>query len=78
MGFVKTLKRVVPRNLHRHLGVTRRWLRTIPPQVGLQKKQLLSDPSLSDGERGLLGKASTRIYYGDTMYDGKHYYKVGL
>ena len=51
MEFVKTLKRVVPRKLHRHLGVTRRWLRTIPPQVRLQKEQLLSDPSLSDGER---------------------------
>lgn len=78
MELVKTLKRVVPRKLHRYLGVTRRWLRTIPPQVRLQKKQLLSDPSLSDGERELLRKASTRIYYGDTMYDGKHYYKVGL
>jgi SAM-dependent methyltransferase len=78
MGLVKTLKRIVPRKLHRHLGVTRRWLRTMPPQVRLQKKQLLSDPALSEGERDLLRKASTRIYYGDTMYDGKHYYKVGL
>ena len=78
MEFVKTLKRVVPRKLHRHLGVTRRWLRTIPPQVRLQKEQLLSDPSLSDGECDLLRKASTRVYYGDTMYDGKHYYRVGL
>lgn len=80
MGLVKTLKRIVPRKLHRHLGVTRRWLRTIPPQVALQKKQLLSDPSLSSDERDLLRKASTQIYYGDTMYDGNavHYYKVGL
>jgi len=80
MGLVKTLKRIVPPKLHRHLGVTRRWLRTIPPQVELQKKQLLSDPSLSSEERDLLRKASTQIYYGDTMYDGNavHYYKVGL
>src|SRR4030095_3516806 len=80
MGLVKTLKRIVPRKLHRPLGVMRRWVGTIPPQVELQKKQLLSDPSLSSDERDLLSKASTQIYYGDTMYDGNavDYYKVGL
>src|SRR6185295_15938806 len=74
------LKRVVPRSLHRPLGVTRRWLRTIPPQVQLQKYRLLRDPSLSASERDLLDKVSTRIYYNDGMYngDGAHYFKVGL
>ena len=80
MRLVKTLKRVVPRRLHRQLGVTRRWLRTIPPQTELQKQRLLSDPSLSQSERELLSKVSSRIYYNDGMYDGdgRHYYKVGL
>ncbi len=80
MGFVKPLKRLVPRKLHRHLGVTRRWMRTIPPQVQLQKRQLLSNPSLSESERDLLRKVSTRIYYNDGMYNGngRHYYQVGL
>ncbi|MEP6742094.1 MAG: class I SAM-dependent methyltransferase [bacterium] len=80
MGFVETLKRLVPRKLHRHLGVTRRWMRTIPPQVQLQKKQLLSNVSLSESERDLLSKVSTRIYYNDGMYNGHgiHYYQVGL
>jgi SAM-dependent methyltransferase len=80
MGLVKTLKRVVPRRLHRPLGVSRRWLRTIPPRTEIQKQRLLSDPSLSKSERELLSKVSSRIYYKDGMYDGDgaHYYKVGL
>lgn len=80
MGLVKTLKGAVPKKLHPPLGVVRRWLRTIPPQVQLQKQRLLSDPSLSASGRALLSKVSARIYYGDTMYDGDgaHYYKVGL
>ena len=77
---VNTLKRIVPRAFWPYLGATRRWLRTIPPQVRLQKHRLLSDPSLSETERELLSKVSTRIYYNDGMYDGDgaHYYKVGL
>jgi SAM-dependent methyltransferase len=80
MGLVRTLKRIVPRKFHRQLGVTRRWLRTIPPQVQLQKKRMLSDLSLSQCERDLLSKASNRIYCGDMMYDGNavDYYRVGL
>lgn len=80
MSLVKALKRVVPKTFWPCLGATRRCLRTIPPQVHLQKKQLLADPSLSASERELLSKVSTRIYYNDGMYDGDgaHYYKVGL
>jgi SAM-dependent methyltransferase len=70
----------VPRTLHPYLGNARRWLRALPPQVQLQKRQLLSDPSLSENERELLSRVSTRIYYNDGMYDGDgvHYFKVGL
>ena len=77
---MSTLKRIVPRRFWPYLGATRRWLRTIPPQVQLQKRQLLSDPSFSASERELLSKVSTRIYYNDGMYhgDGAHYFKVGL
>src|SRR4029077_13704067 len=80
MGPVKALKRVVPRKLHRPLGVLRRWLRRVPPKVGLQKQRLLSDTSLSAMERELLREVSTRIHYNDGMYDGDgvHYFKVGL
>ena len=80
MGLVKTLKRIVPRKLHAPLGAGRRLLQTVPPRVELQKRRLLSDPSLSAGERELLGKVSSRVYYNDGMYhgDGSHYFKVGL
>jgi SAM-dependent methyltransferase len=52
----------------------------MPPRPQLQKQRLLSDPSLSETERELLGKVSGKIYFNDTMYDGNgaHYYKVGL
>ena len=77
---VQTLKRIVPRRLWPALGVTRRWLRTIPVRVERQKRRLLSDPKLSAGERELLGKVSSRVYHNDGMYhgDGRHYFKVGL
>jgi SAM-dependent methyltransferase len=80
MNHVKALKRVVPRALWPYLGGLRRWVRAIPPRPLLYKKRLLSDPSLSPGERELLSKVSSRIYYQDGMYneDGAHYYKVGL
>lgn len=80
MGYVTTLKRILPRPLWPYLGVTRRWLRTIPPQVEIHKQRLLSDPTLSESERELLSKVSTRIYHNDGMYqgDGVHYFKVGL
>ena len=80
MGIVTALKGIVPRRLWPYLGATRRWLRTIPPQTQLQKRRLLSNPSLSDTQRELLSKVSTRIYYNDGMYhgDGVHYFKVGL
>lgn len=80
MTLVNTLKAVVPKRFWPYLGVTRRWLRTIPPQVQLQKRRLLSDPSLSKSEQELLNKVSTRIYYKDGMYNGAgvHYFKVGL
>lgn len=77
---IQKLKRAIPLPLWPYLGALRRWLRTIPPQTQLQKRRLLSNPSLSDTERELLSKVSTRIYYNDGMYDGNgvHYFKVGL
>ena len=77
---IQALKRILPRPFWPYLGAVRRWLRTVPPQVQLQKNRLLSDPSLSESERQLLRRVSTRIYYNDGMYDGdgKHYFKVGL
>jgi SAM-dependent methyltransferase len=70
----------VPRKLHAPLGVGRRWLQTFPRRVERQKRQVLSDPSLSLSERELLRKVSTRVYHSDGMYhgDGGHYFKVGL
>jgi SAM-dependent methyltransferase len=80
MNHVKALKKVVPRSLWPYLGGVRRWVKTIPPRSLLDKKRLLSDPTLTPRERELLGKVSSRIYYRDGMYseDGAHYYKVGL
>jgi SAM-dependent methyltransferase len=80
MSLVKTLKGVVPRKLHAPLGAWRRRLRTLPPRVALQKRRVLSDPLLSAGERELLSKVSSRVYYNDGMYhgNGAHYFKVGL
>ena len=80
MDHVKTLKQVVPRRLWPYLGAVRRCVRALPPRPLLYKKWLLSDPSLSEGERELLSKVSSRMYYRDGMYneDGAHYYKVGL
>src|SRR4030081_2351056 len=77
---VQKLKRVVPRPFWPYLGAVRRWVRVIPPRPLLYKKRLLSDPSLTPGERELLNKVSSKIYYKDGMYneDGTHYYKVGL
>ncbi len=74
------LKRVVPRSLWPYLGAVRRFVCTLPPQTQLQKKKLLSDPTLTEGERQLLNNVSSRIYPGDGMYngDGAHYFKVGL
>jgi SAM-dependent methyltransferase len=77
---VQKLKRVVPRPLWPYLGAVRRWVRSVPPRPLLSKKRLLSDPSLSERERELLGKVSSKIYFQDGMYneDGAHYFKVGL
>jgi SAM-dependent methyltransferase len=80
MNQINALKRVVPRRLWPYLGNVRRWVRAIPPRPLLYKKRLLADPSLTPGERELLSKVSSRIYFRDGMYneDGAHYYKVGL
>jgi SAM-dependent methyltransferase len=77
---VQRIKRVVPRPLWPYLGTVRRWVRAIPPRPLLYKKRLLSDPSLTESERELLSKVSSRMYYRDGIYneDGAHYYKVGL
>lgn len=80
MNHVKALKRVVPPLLWPYLGALRRFVRALPPRTQLQKKTLLSDSTLTERERELLSKVSSRIYYNDGMYDGNgaHYYKVGL
>ena len=80
MGFVKTLKRVVPRPFWPYLGAVRRWVECVPPRPLLHKQRLLSDPSIEESERELLKQVSSRIYYKHGMYneDGGHYYKVGL
>lgn len=80
MNHVKALKRVVPPLLWPYLGALRRFVRALPPRTQLQKKKLLSDSTLTERERELLSKVSSRIYYNDGMYDGNgaHYYKVGL
>lgn len=77
---VQTIKQVVPAALWPYLGAVRRWVRTLPPRPLRGKQRLLSDASLSDEERTLLNKVSSRIYYNDGMYhgDGLHYFKVGL
>ena len=77
---INQIKRVVPRPLRPYLGAMRRWVRSMPPRPRLQKQRLLSDPSLTESERVLLGKVSGKIYFNDTMYDGDgaHYFKVGL
>jgi len=77
---VQKLKRVVPRPLWPYLGAVRRVVRTVPPRPLLNKKRLLADASLSEYERELLGKVSSRVYYRDGMYtqDGAQYFRVGL
>lgn len=74
------IKRVIPRPLRPYFGAMRRWVRSVPPRPRLQKQRLLSDPSLTETERELLTKTSSKIYFNDTMYDGDgaHYFKVGL
>ncbi len=44
------------------------------------KRRLLRDQSLSERDRELLSKVSSRVYYGEGMYNenGMHYYQVGL
>lgn len=77
---IQSFKRVVPRFLWPYLGALRRWLRALPSRPELQKRRLLSDPSLSESERNLLKRVSGKIYFRDSMYvgNGAHYYKVGL
>ena len=77
---LQKLKRLVPRALWPYLGAARRFVRTLPVRTELQKKELLSDPALTNRDRGLLTSVSSRIYYNDGMYhgDGAHYFKVGL
>src|SRR6185295_17359165 len=80
MDNTKKLKQVVPSPLWPYLGAVRRFVRAVPLRTSLQKKRLLSDPALTEPERALLARVSSRIYPGDGMYhgDGTHYFKVGL
>lgn len=77
---MQRLKRVVPRPLWPYLGAVRRFVRTVPPRPSRNKQRLLSDASLSEYQRALLHRVSSRIHYNDGMYDGDgvHYFKVGL
>jgi SAM-dependent methyltransferase len=77
---IQKLKKVVPGPLHPYLGAARRWVRALGPRTRFQKRRLLSDVSLSEGDRELLEKVSSRIYFNDGMYQGNgvHYFKVGL
>jgi len=76
---VQKLKRFVPRQLWPYLGTARRWTRTVAPRPLFSKRRLLAS-SLTEDERALLAKVSSRVYRGDWMYDGdgEHYFKVGL
>jgi len=80
MDIAKALKRVVPSPLWPYLGTVRRFVLAVPPRTNLQKKRLLSNPTLTESERVLLARVNSRIYPGDRMYngDGTHYFKVGL
>lgn len=77
---MQKLKRVVPRRLHPYLGAVRRYVRSAPVRTRRQKRRILRDASLTEAERGLLERASSRIHYDDGMYkgDGAHYFGVGL
>ena len=77
---IEKLKWAVPLPFHPYLGAARRWVRSLPPRTQLQRKRLLSEPSLSESDRELLGKVSSRIYYNDGMYHGNgvQYFRVGL
>lgn len=80
MNFVKALKRVVPKTFWPYLGPLRRLALTVSVRTRRQKQRILADPSLSEAERDILRKVSSRIYYRDGMYhgDASHYFKVGL
>lgn len=80
MNYLNSLKRIVPKPLWPYLGAARRFALTVSILTRRHKQRLLADPSLSEAERDLLKKVSSRIYYRDGMYDGDgtHYYKVGL
>jgi len=77
---LQKLKRLVPRALWPYLGAVRGVVRTLSVRTELQKKELLSQPTLTHRDREMLRNISSRIYYNDGMYhgDGVHYFKVGL
>jgi SAM-dependent methyltransferase len=77
---VTELKAVVPRQIRRPLGVTRRWFRARPSRTLRQKMQLLKSNSLKPNEIDLLSRVASRISPDDGMYagDGEHYFRVGL
>lgn len=80
MGAAQELSRRLPPGLRRRLGALRRRVRTLPARTGAQKRRLLEDPSLAEGERELLRAADGRVFFNDGMYteDGAHYFRVGL
>jgi SAM-dependent methyltransferase len=80
MDRAESIKPFIPRRLRPYLGAARRWIRSIPPRTWLQKQRLLAGPGLSESNRTLLDKVSSRIYHTDGMYygDGGQYFRVGL
>ena len=77
---VDRFKSVLPTRVRRPLGVTRRWLRSLPSRTLRQKMQLLKSNRLTPDEFDLLAKIDSRISYEDGMYagNGDHYFRVGL
>ena len=80
MDRADSIKPFVPRRLRPYFGAARRWVRSFPLRTLLQKKRLLADPTLTESDRTLLAKVSSRIYHNDGMYygDGEQYFRVGL
>ena len=80
MNLVRTFKRAVPKPFWPYLGAIRRRALARSVRTRRQKERLLVDPLLSETDRALLEKVSSRIYYRDGMFhsDGTHYFKVGL
>lgn len=61
-------------------GTARRWMRARPGRTAAQLDRFVSSTPLSEAERAIVPKISSRISFRDGMYngDGAHYFGVGL